>query len=96
MSEEYGEIKVKKNIFPNDAKKIVEKGTIKILVTQNLVSSKTKKILTEGEVTLYEGVEPNEVNKISIILGNIPYPIQSTKSGAIATVGIVCVITRTG
>ncbi|WP_336164624.1 hypothetical protein [Fusobacterium polymorphum] len=64
MSEEYGEIKVKKNIFPNDAKKIVEKGTIKILVTQNLVSSKTKKILTEGEVTLYEGVEPNEVNKI--------------------------------
>ena len=64
MSEEYGEIKVKKNIFPNDAKKIVEKGTIKILVTQNLVSSKTKKILTEGEVTLYEGVEQNEVNKI--------------------------------
>ena len=64
MSEEYGEIKVKKNIFPNDAKKIVEKGTIKILVTQNLVSPKTKQILTEGEVTLYEGVEPNEVNKI--------------------------------
>lgn len=64
MSEEYGEIKVKKNIFPNDAKKIVEKGTIKILVTQNLVSPKTKEILTEGEVTLYEGVEPNEVNKI--------------------------------
>lgn len=64
MSEEYGEIKVKKNIFPNDAKKIVEKGTIKILVTQNSVSSKTKEILTEGEVTLYEGVEPNEVNKI--------------------------------
>jgi hypothetical protein len=64
MSEEYGEIKVKKNIFPNDAKKIVEKGTIKILVTQNLVSPKTKEILTEGEVTLYEGIEPNEVNKI--------------------------------
>ena len=64
MSEEYGEIKVRKNIFPNDAKKIIEKGTIKILVTQNLVSPKTKEILTEGEVTLYEGVEPNEVNKI--------------------------------
>ena len=64
MSEEYGEIKVRKNIFPNDAKKIIEKGTIKILVTQNLVSPKTKEILTEGDITLYEGVEPNEVNKI--------------------------------
>ena len=64
MSEEYGEIKVRKNISPNDAKKIIEKGTIKILVTQNLVSPKTKEILTEGDITLYEGVEPNEVNKI--------------------------------
>lgn len=64
MSEEYGEIKVRKNIFPNDAKKIIEKGTIKILVTQNLVSPKTKEILIEGDITLYEGVEPNEVNKI--------------------------------
>ena len=38
----------------------------------------------------------NEVKTISTILGKIPYPSQSTRSGAIATVGIVWVIINIG
>lgn len=60
----YGEIKVKKNIFPNEARKFLEKGTLGILLIQNSVSMKTKEILDEANITLYENLEPSEVSSI--------------------------------
>ncbi len=62
--EKYGEIKVKKNMFPNEARKISEKGTVGILVIQNPPSEKTKEILDEAGITLYENLEPSEVSFI--------------------------------
>lgn len=60
----YGEVKTRKNIFPNDAREIVNKGTVGILISQCKVSPKTKNILSEANITLYENVEPNEVDEI--------------------------------
>ena len=60
----FGEIKTRKNIFPSQAKEIVNKGTIDILIIQALASQKTKSILDEGNVILYEGVEPAEVERL--------------------------------
>ncbi|WP_047795022.1 hypothetical protein [Exiguobacterium sp. JLM-2] len=66
MNEEikYGEIKVRKNIFPRDARKLVKKESVGILLSQCKVSDKTKAILDEKNIVLYEGVEPNEVVKL--------------------------------
>jgi len=51
MSEnKYGEVKTRKNIFPNDAREIVKKGTIGILISQCPVSEKTKGILAEVSI----------------------------------------------
>ena len=64
MSEnKYGEVKTRKNIFPNDAREIVKKGTIGILISQCPVSEKTKGILAEAHVTLYENVESTEIEE---------------------------------
>lgn len=60
----YGEVKTRKNIFPKDARELVDKGTVGILISQCSVSDKTKAILTEGEITLYENVEPSEIDQI--------------------------------
>ena len=51
----YGEIKVRKNIYPQLAKNIAEKGTIGILVCQNPVSEKSKQILRDANITVYHG-----------------------------------------
>ena len=64
MSNKFGEVKTKKSFYPADAREIIEKGTIGILISQCPVSKKTKSILENGNVTLYEGVEPKEVEKI--------------------------------
>lgn len=58
---EYGEIKTRKNFFPNDAKKLVNKPNVKILITQCEISENTKKILKDGDITVYEGVTYEEV-----------------------------------
>lgn len=60
----YGEIKSKKNIYPGEAKKIVEKGNVGILMIQTAASEKTKNILDDAGITLYENVKPDEVNRI--------------------------------
>ncbi len=60
----YGEIKSKKNIFPGEAKKIADKGNVGILIVQATVSEKTKSILADAGITLYETVSPEEVNRI--------------------------------
>jgi hypothetical protein len=62
--DKYGEVKVRKNIFPSDAKKIAEKGDVGILITQCKLSKKTKDILDETNITLYEGVEPILVEQL--------------------------------
>lgn len=65
MSEnKYGEVKTRKNIFPKDAKEIVDKKTVGILISQCPVSEKTKAILNEAHVTLYENVEPTEIEQL--------------------------------
>ena len=51
----YGEVKTKKNLFPGEAKKIANKGTVGIIVSQCKVTEKTKSILDEAEIVLYEG-----------------------------------------
>lgn len=57
----YGEIKVRKNIYPQLEKNIAEKGTIGILVCQNPVSEKSKQILRDANITVYHGIEPADV-----------------------------------
>jgi len=64
MSKKFGEIKTRKNIFPSQARDIIEKGTIDILIIQAKASQKTKDFLYEGGITLYEGVEPSEVERL--------------------------------
>ena len=60
----YGEIKTRKTFRPSDARELVEKNTLGILISQCKVSDKTKEILSEGQITLYEGVEPEKVEEI--------------------------------
>jgi hypothetical protein len=60
----FGEVKTKKNIFPSQAQDIVDKGTVGILIIQAKASDKTKAILDRGGVTLYEGVEPAEIDRL--------------------------------
>jgi len=60
----FGEIKARKNIFPSEAGKIVNKGTIDILIIQAKASEETKSILDEGNITLYECVEPDEIDHL--------------------------------
>lgn len=60
----YGEIKTGKNLFPSEARKIAEKGTVGILIIQSKPTQKTKDILDEANITLYEGVEPNEIERL--------------------------------
>lgn len=60
----YGEVKTRKNFFPKDAHDIVKRGTVGILISQCKVSNKTKEILSEADVTLYENVEPSEVDAL--------------------------------
>lgn len=60
----YGEVKTRKNFFPSDARDIVKRGTVGILISQCPVSPKTKEILSEVDITLYENVESSEVDQI--------------------------------
>lgn len=57
----YGEVKTKKNFFPKDAINIVEKGTVSIIISQCRTSDRTKSILDDAGITLYEGVESEKV-----------------------------------
>lgn len=60
----FGEIKTRKNLFPKDARQIVDRGTVGIVISQCKVSNKTKNILDNAEITLYEGVEAEKVEKL--------------------------------
>jgi len=63
-NKKYGEVKTKKNIFPKQAQELVDKGTMGILLIQAKASKKTKRILDEAGITLYEGIEPKEIDKV--------------------------------
>lgn len=60
----FGEVKTKKNLYPSEAKKIVEKGTVGIIISQCKVSNKTKQILDDAQIVLYEGVEAEKVEQL--------------------------------
>ncbi|EJI1281178.1 hypothetical protein ACT21L_004501 [Vibrio vulnificus] len=64
MTKKFGEVKTRKNIFPKQASVIVDKGTIDILIIQAKASDKTKIILDGAGITLYEGIEPSEVDRL--------------------------------
>lgn len=64
MSKKYGEIKTRKTFFPSNARDLVKKNTLGILICQCPVSDKTRKILSESQITLYEGVESEKVEEI--------------------------------
>lgn len=68
MVKKYGEIKTRKKFFPSDAIDLVNKKSVGILISQSRVSGKTKKVLSEGNITLYEGVEPEIVKEIREIV----------------------------
>lgn len=57
----YGEIKTLKNIFPKKAAELVNKGTIGILISECKMSKKTKDILIQGGITVYEGVDKEAI-----------------------------------
>ena len=63
-SNKHGEVRCRKNMFPNEAKKIVERGSVGIVITQSKPSNKTKNILTDAGIVLYEGVEAEKIEEI--------------------------------
>ena len=64
MSKNYGEVKVRKNFFPSDARKLIEKGNVKFLITQAKITDTTKKLLRDGGVTAYHGINPDDVTQL--------------------------------
>lgn len=60
----FGEVRTRKKMFPSDAKELADRGSLGIVISQCKVSQKTKDILDGANITLYEGVEPELVEKI--------------------------------
>lgn len=60
----FGEVKTKKNLFPSEAQKIVDKGTVGIIISQCKVSNKTKSVLDNAGIVIYEGVEAEKVEEL--------------------------------
>ncbi len=53
---QYIEIKAKKNIYPSEAKLIVEKGTIAAVVTLGTISNRAKQMFEEAGILWVERV----------------------------------------
>ncbi|SFB13706.1 hypothetical protein [Selenomonas ruminantium] len=64
MKKMYGEIKVRKNFFPNDARELVAKDKIGFLLVQSKISEKTKAILDKGGIVVYENISIEVVSDI--------------------------------
>jgi hypothetical protein len=63
-SKKYGEVRCRKNMFPNEARKIAERGCVGIVITQSIPSEKTKNVLHDGGIVIYEGVEAEKIEQI--------------------------------
>lgn len=63
-TKKYGEVRCRKNMFPNEARKIAERGGVGIVITQSKPSEKTKNILHNAGITIYEGVEAEKIEQI--------------------------------
>lgn len=63
-SDKYGEVKAKKYLSPQEAKKIAEKGFVGLLLAQARLSDKTKSILDEAGIRYYDGLSPERVAEI--------------------------------
>lgn len=76
----FGEVKVKKYLFPADARDIVERQSgVTIVIVQTIPSQKTKDILTSGGVTLYENIQPEQVDRIRNILRDNATELQESE-----------------
>lgn len=64
MSTKFGEIKTGKNFYPKDAKKIVEKGEVGIIISLNPLSNKTNSIFLDNDVTVYHDVDIEKIREI--------------------------------
>ena len=65
MSNDYGEIKTLKRIYPGTIKKIAKRGTVKILVSQCKVSEKTIKAAEEKNIKVFDEVSKEKVTEIN-------------------------------
>lgn len=64
-----GHIEIKTgNFYPKNAKEIVDKGSVDILVARNKLSEKTKDILSAADIVLYEKVDDDTVKKVNSML----------------------------
>lgn len=63
MNKKYGEVKVRKNIYPKQAQEIVDKGFVGIVLLENELSQKTIDIFTNANVTVFAGLEHEYVKE---------------------------------
>ena len=56
-NKKYGEVKTRKNIYPKNAKEIVKKGFVGIVVLENEPSQKTIDIFSQNNITVFAGVD---------------------------------------
>lgn len=63
MNKKYGEVKVRKNIYPRQAQEIVDKGFVGIVLLENEPSQKTIDVFTNANVTVFAGLEREYVKE---------------------------------
>lgn len=63
MNKKYGEVKVRKNIYPKQAQEIVDKGFVGIVLLENEPSQKTIDVFTNANVTVFAGLEHEYVKE---------------------------------
>ena len=54
------EIKTKKNIYPGEAQKIIDKGTVTAILTTGTISPKAKALFEEANIAWAENVPEKE------------------------------------
>lgn len=65
MNDAYGEIKTRKNFYPANAEELVKKGKVSMLFVSCRLSDKTKNILKNGKITVYEGIPEDVVENVN-------------------------------
>jgi hypothetical protein len=56
----YIEIKTKKNIYPGEAQKIIEKGTVSGILTTGTISLKAKELFDKANIAWAENIPERE------------------------------------
>lgn len=63
MNKKYGEVKVRKNIYPKQAQEIVDKGFVGIVLLESEPSQKTIDVFTNANVTVFADLEHEYVKE---------------------------------